>query len=154
MSGETIMSQRIYRSRSDAMLGGVCAGVAGYLNIDPVWVRLFFILLALGDGIGILFYIILWAILPKENQSETGESQPAAFSQRMEELGNEIGEAASRPHPNTVKFIGFGLIMVGFFYLLKTLNLAWLQWVNREVLFPMLLIAGGCILLYRAFRHS
>jgi phage shock protein C len=149
------MSSRIYRSRSDRMLGGVCAGLASYLNIDSVWVRLFFVLLALGDGIGILFYMILWVVLPNEDkQTSSTDFKSGEVSRRLEEFGNEIGEAASHPHPNSVKFIGFGLVVVGIFYLLKNLNLVWLQWVNREVLLPVLLIAGGCILLYRAFKKS
>jgi phage shock protein C len=149
------MSPRICRSRSDRMLGGVCAGLASYLNINSVWVRLFFVLLALGDGIGILFYMILWVILPNDDgQSVTADFKSADMSHRLEELGNEIGEAASHPHPNTVKFIGFGLVVVGIFYLLKNLNFVWLQWINRGVLLPVLLIAGGCILLYRSFKKS
>ena len=148
------MEKRINRSRSDRMLGGVCAGLANYLGIDTVWVRLFFILLAVGDGIGILIYIVLWIILPDEKDDDQSIGFKAGgFSKRLEEVGIEAGEAASHPHPNTVKFIGFGMIIVGIFYLLKNLNIAWLQWVNRELLFPALLIGVGMILLYRTFKH-
>ncbi|MCE1254989.1 MAG: PspC domain-containing protein [Anaerolineae bacterium] len=148
------MEKRINRSRSDRMLGGVCAGLANYLGIDTVWVRLFFILLTLGDGIGILIYLILWVILPDEaNVDQSIGFKAGEFGKRLEEVGYDAGEAASHPHPNTVKFIGFGLIIVGVFYLLKNLNLAWLQWVNRELLFPVLLIGAGALLLYRTFKH-
>jgi phage shock protein C len=48
------------------MIGGVCGGVAQYLNLDPTLVRLFFLLLLLIPGPGALIYIIMWAITPLE----------------------------------------------------------------------------------------
>jgi len=45
-------------------------------------------------------------------------------------------------------------VIIGFFYLLKLLNLPWLAWFNREMLFPILLIAGGAALLYRAIKKD
>jgi len=56
---------RLYRDRSDKMLGGVCAGVASYMNIDPAIVRLLFAIVTFGGfGTGIFIYILLWIILP------------------------------------------------------------------------------------------
>jgi phage shock protein C len=149
------MNKRFSRSRSDRMLGGVCGGVAEFLHIDPIWVRLFFILLALGDGIGILIYVILWIVLPNsDNPDSTIGVKAGEFSQRVEEMGRDINQAAVHPNPNTVKFMGVGLLILGVFYLLKVLDLPWLQWFNRELLFPVLLIVGGAALLYRAFKKN
>jgi phage shock protein PspC (stress-responsive transcriptional regulator) len=47
------------------MLGGVCSGIGIYFNIDPLWVRLLFVVLALAPGIGILAYLILWIVVPE-----------------------------------------------------------------------------------------
>lgn len=146
------MNKPLCRSHSDRMLGGVCGGLANSFNIDVVWIRLFFILLTLGDGIGLMFYVILWIVLPDEEHAGM-RFKTSEFSQRIEEMGREVNEAASHPHPNTIKFIGFGLVIIGLFYLLKALNLPWLQWINHELLFPVLLITGGAVLLYRAFRN-
>lgn len=55
---------RLYRNSSDRILGGVCSGIANYLNFDPAIVRLLFALLVFGAGTGILVYIVLWIILP------------------------------------------------------------------------------------------
>jgi len=57
-------SRRIYRDPDDRMIGGVCAGLAGYTNIDPVIMRLIFVVL-LFMGIGALAYIILWIVVPE-----------------------------------------------------------------------------------------
>ncbi len=56
--------KRIYRDPDDRMIGGVCGGLAAYTNIDPVIMRLIFVVL-LFMGIGALAYIILWIVVPE-----------------------------------------------------------------------------------------
>ncbi len=57
--------KRLHRDGKRKVLGGVCTGMAHYFNIDPVWTRVIFALLALGSsGALILLYIILWIALP------------------------------------------------------------------------------------------
>ncbi len=63
-----MQTRKLYRSRTDKMIGGVCGGLAAYLNIDPTVVRAIFILLALTPLHGVLIYIILWIITPPEPQ--------------------------------------------------------------------------------------
>ncbi|MDO8538357.1 MAG: PspC domain-containing protein [archaeon] len=59
--------KRLYRSRKDKILGGVCGGIANYFSIDPVIVRLIWILLSIGSfGAGIIIYLIAWVIIPQE----------------------------------------------------------------------------------------
>ena len=50
----------------DKMIGGVCAGLAEYLDIDPTIVRIVWVLMVLFAGFGILLYVILWLIMPKQ----------------------------------------------------------------------------------------
>jgi phage shock protein PspC (stress-responsive transcriptional regulator) len=59
---------RLYRDRSDKLLGGVCAGISSYLNIDPAIVRLLFAIITFGGfGTGVVIYILLWIILPAKD---------------------------------------------------------------------------------------
>ena len=58
--------KRLYRSRHDKVLGGVCAGIADYFHVDPVLVRLLWVIFALIMGTGIIAYIIAWIIIPEE----------------------------------------------------------------------------------------
>jgi phage shock protein PspC (stress-responsive transcriptional regulator) len=58
--------KRLVRSRSNKLLFGVCGGLAEYLNIDPVIVRLLAVLLTLWNGIGLLLYFVLALIMPEE----------------------------------------------------------------------------------------
>lgn len=62
------MSKKLMRKRSDQMVFGVAGGIADYLNIDPVIVRLLFVLMALTGGHGILVYLILTVIMPEESE--------------------------------------------------------------------------------------
>jgi len=58
--------KKLYRSRQDRMIAGVCGGLARYFRIDPTWVRLIFVLFFLLGGSTLLLYIILWIIVPLE----------------------------------------------------------------------------------------
>ncbi len=58
--------KRLYRSRKDRILGGVCSGLAHYFEIDPVIIRLLWVLLTFAMGFGILAYLIAWVIIPEE----------------------------------------------------------------------------------------
>ncbi len=56
---------RLYRDKADKILGGVCAGIANYMNVDPAIIRLLFAIITFGGfGFGIFIYILLWIILP------------------------------------------------------------------------------------------
>ena len=61
------MSKRIYRSLKDRKIGGVCGGLGNYLSIDPVILRIGF-LVALFFGAGVIIYIIAWLVIPDEPQ--------------------------------------------------------------------------------------
>lgn len=57
---------RLYRSRKDRMIGGVCGGLAEYFNIDPIIVRIIALILLLPGGLpGFLPYVILWIVVPE-----------------------------------------------------------------------------------------
>lgn len=56
--------KRLTRS-NDKMIGGVCGGLADYLNVDPTIIRIAYVLMVLFAGFGLLLYLILWLIMPK-----------------------------------------------------------------------------------------
>jgi phage shock protein C len=57
--------KRLYRSGKDKIIAGVCGGIAEYLAVDPVLIRLLWIFFTLVGGAGIALYIIAWIIIPK-----------------------------------------------------------------------------------------
>ena len=58
--------KRIYRSKTDKIIGGVCGGIGKYFTVDPVLIRLIMLILVLITGFGLLGYIIAWIIIPTE----------------------------------------------------------------------------------------
>lgn len=64
------MKKRLYRSDTEKIVGGVCGGVAEYLNVDPAFVRIAWILMVLLFGFGILLYLICWVIIPKKSKDK------------------------------------------------------------------------------------
>lgn len=56
--------KKLYRSRRDRMIAGVCGGLAEYFNVDPTWVRLIFVLFLILGGSALLAYLIMWLIVP------------------------------------------------------------------------------------------
>ena len=58
--------KRLYRSRDNRMIAGVCGGIARYFNLDPTVVRLIFVVAILFAGSAILAYLIAWLVVPEE----------------------------------------------------------------------------------------
>jgi phage shock protein C len=71
-------NKRLIRLQDDRMIFGVAAGLARYLNIDPVIIRLLFVLLTLAGGHGILIYLVLAIIMPQETAPS---AKAAAFDE-------------------------------------------------------------------------
>lgn len=68
--------KRLYRSRNQKMIWGICGGIAEYLNVDPTVVRLLFMLAAIVWGGGVLAYLVLYFVMPEAptiNEPEVGQ---------------------------------------------------------------------------------
>jgi phage shock protein C len=77
---------RLYRSRSQKMLAGVCGGLGEYFDVDPVLIRLLFVVTTFISGAGILAYIILWIVVPFEGDDTS----------RMDTLKRDFDDMAGR----------------------------------------------------------
>lgn len=69
-------SKRLYRSRTDKQIAGVCGGLGQYFKVDPTIVRLIFILLAITGGPGLILYIVLALIIPEEPFEDSYYDKP------------------------------------------------------------------------------
>jgi phage shock protein C len=56
--------RKLYRSRNQRMLGGVCGGLAEYFNLDTTLIRVLFLVLAVFGGTGLVIYVVMWLIVP------------------------------------------------------------------------------------------
>lgn len=151
------MANKLYRSASDSMLGGVCGGLGEYFDADPNLIRLIFVIFAAITGFGILVYLALWLILPEEGE---GAKRPLAdrvrdgtdeIADRAKKLGEEVRiRSTTRPsHPKASFVIGLILVVLGVVYLLRNLGIPWLSWIAFGTLWPALLILVGAAFLWR-----
>lgn len=118
--------KRFFRNPDDKILAGVCGGVAAYFDIDPIWLRLAFVLAVFFGGSGLLVYIILWIIIPKANTvsermqmrgekvnisniEKSVKEEMEEFSKRMKDLGKEINsdEFKNRARSQGDKLLAF-----------------------------------------------
>ena len=58
-------TRRFFRNPDEKVIGGVCSGIGAYFDIDPVWIRVLFLILLFFTGIGFITYVILWAAIPE-----------------------------------------------------------------------------------------
>ncbi len=78
----TFPQKKLYRSRTDEKIAGVCGGFAEYLEMDSTLVRLIWVLLVLFGGWGVLAYIIAWIVMPVKPEVEPQKaSAPSAAPQ-------------------------------------------------------------------------
>ncbi|MFT3861830.1 PspC domain-containing protein [Micropruina sp.] len=83
------------RSTTDKFLGGVCGGLARFLNLDSGLVRIITVLVAIFTQVGGIAYLVLWAVLPTDSSSRTGlDEVKDAFGNR------NTPPAADRPTQN------------------------------------------------------
>jgi len=141
------MDHRLTRSRSERILGGVCGGLAQWVGVDPVFTRLFFVVLAAASGSGVGIYILLWIIIPEEGSPGTDD-----FGDRARGMGGEMRTAFSRPNPRIFQYLGIGLILLGGILFLERLELPWLSWFNSNLIWALLVIVAGVALLVRSLR--
>ena len=121
------MYKKLYRSVTDKMLAGVCGGLAEYFSIDPVIVRLIFVLAVIfGAGSGILAYIILWVIVPQKPyiitpfnpEQPKGDSTTSADEKKNEDTQFNMNVMNNKPQNNRSIYAGAFLIVLGGIFLL------------------------------------
>lgn len=153
------MSTKITKSKTDKVIDGVCGGLAEYFGIDPVLVRLVFVLLIFINGLGVILYIILAIIMPKaetESQSpkETIRENVQEIGERVKEAGEGLGAALSKKTEekpsHRARWFGILLILVGIFFLLDNLGL--IKWIDKDLLWPIIIIFIGAWLLIKRWR--
>ena len=155
------MTRRLHRSSVDAMIGGVCGGLGEYFGIDPMLVRIAFVISALVNGLGIMVYIILWIIVPQREQldMEPGDVVRVNLEElrdKAHEISQDIhgalsGETAGEIARRRTLWFGAAVVLFGAGVLLKNLGL--LRWLNLGLLWPAILVALGVLLLLKGLRQ-
>jgi len=150
------MANRLYRSESEKVLGGVCGGLGNFLGIDPVFVRIFFIVWTVLGELSVLIYFLLWMIIPRETAPDADRNfEINDLGARFRQMGNEIGDVTRSPSSELITFTGVGLIAWGLYSLLKSrLPIPEIFWHYSQYAWPTLLIIAGVFIILRATRKK
>ena len=131
------MRPRLYRSRTDYWIAGVCGGLGRYFGVDSNPIRLGFVVLAAWNGLGVLLYLVTVLIVPEEPPEQVA-GPLESFPPRP--------DRPSAPHESRrMRMVGWLLIFGGAYLLLRNLHI-FIPIVQDEV-FPIALILGGLVLL-------
>jgi phage shock protein C len=125
------MTKKLYRSRTNSMIAGVCGGLGEYLDVDPNILRVVAVLLIFAKGIGLLAYLIGWIVIPRRPEMEA-EVVTAEKSERNRLLPGLI------------------LIVIGVVFLVNNL----IPWFGFSYLWPVILIVLGVALLIKSQKRE
>lgn len=144
--------KKLFRSRRDKVIGGVCGGLGNYLGIDPVIIRVIFVISVLFHGFGLLPYVILWIIVPEEPIIFPGEShqQPDGNASNADSNTSGIPDQIFSKSTDTGRLIaGIFLIGIGLLFLFHH----YFYFINFRDIFPFGLIVLGVLLLLNSFKR-
>ncbi len=150
--------KRLYRSRKNRMLGGVCGGIAEYFEIDPVIVRLIAVALFFVGGSAILAYIIALIVIPYEPlETSAGQNKETAPTASTVSAPPATETARQSSGDSVPLFLGILLIVIGGLFLLHNLPFFSPFYVSirhyvRHFFWPSILIVFGVFLIARGWK--
>ena len=121
---------QLVRSRSERVVAGVCGGIGRYLGVDPVLLRIAFIILALANGLGVIAYVVCWVAIPEERPGQ----QPATAREPRRETGRLV--------------LGGSLVVLGLVLLLDRLAPD-----LDELFWPVAVVAVGVAIMLVGLRR-
>lgn len=141
----------LYRSRTDSWIGGVAGGIAKSLNIDPIIIRILFIVFVVVWGSGVLLYLILWIAIPLESDNPQNFSNMDEKKQTDQGMNPETDPKPWEKPKNDGNLIaGLILIALGIIFLI----IRFVPRIDFADLWPVILLAVGVALLWQGLRKN
>jgi len=144
------MERRLYRSRRNRVIAGVAGGLGEYFDIDPVFVRVIFVVATFAGASGLLAYVILWIVVPKErfDFQPQPQTQAAEGETSMNQGNQDYDHYHHRQHGSMVG--GLVLIVLGGLFLADN----YLPHFDFSNTWPVILIAIGIGLVLTSVRRD
>ena len=148
--------KRLYRSRTDRVLFGVCGGLGKYFGIDPVIFRIFFVIFLFIDGIGLIAYLIMILIIPNERGVGKDDKEKGEVDEFAERIEKSAGEFADKIETGefissgkSANYLGIFIIFIGLLFLAReTFPLQWL--FHSDVILPFAIILLGLYIVLKS----
>ena len=138
---------KFYRSTTDIVIAGVAAGIADFFEIDPLIVRILFILLFAFGGSGLVIYLILWIIVPKKgdkskNTEEIIKKNVAELKVKAQELVEKVKIAGGNHHKSDYKnkkWFGIMVLALGAMLILRNMGVFYMRdfWPVALIIFGL-----------------
>jgi len=153
--------RKLYRSEKDKVIGGVCGGLGEYFSIDPVIIRVIFVLLTIPGGGGLIAYLILYFVIPPapgegaapasvpdlENKVKAAAEELRAHAEHFAEEMRASRANRSARREERRRVFGLILVLIGGFALLNAISpMSWFSW---NFFWPLLVIGLGAYLVAR-----
>lgn len=152
------MARPFQRDTRRGILGGVAAGLAGYFDVDPLLVRLGLVFLTFLNGLGILFYVICWILVPPAEPEHAASAPVQQFATGVRNASEQVATGlrhASDRAGGARALAGAFLVLLGTVLLMDELDwLGWPDWARLETLWPLVVIAAGVSILMRSAERK
>ncbi len=140
-------NRRLKRSMTDRVFGGVCGGIGAYIGLNPLWVRLLFVVMApTTSGYGVLLYLILWLVVP----AEALDDLPALKPVRPGDAPNPTAPPPARGSSIGQLTFGIAAMLVGVAFLVLLSGA--LPVTAGDLFWPAAALSIGLALLWRQVR--
>ncbi|KKW28463.1 MAG: hypothetical protein A3K06_00765 [Candidatus Doudnabacteria bacterium RIFCSPHIGHO2_01_52_17] len=144
-------TKRVYRSTKDKIIAGVCGGLGEYFNVDPLIFRALFLLLIPAGGFGLLFYILLSILIPRE----PGAPGSPPLRENIQAAANDVSESIRKFAEDVKKddswfadkrnIVGLLIVFIGFVFLV---NMIFPRTVfHWGAIWPIFVIIAGIMIL-------
>lgn len=157
------VNKSLHRSQTDKIIAGVCGGLAEYFNIDPTIVRLLFILIIALGGSGVLLYLILWLLMPKNSKEEAliTEEKIKEFADELKDKAQELKEEMMKRHHSFAghrhnraggggrHFFGWFLLVLGLAFLVNNFVPSWMR-LQMIKFWPVILIVAAILMIAKS----
>ncbi|MCL5268859.1 MAG: PspC domain-containing protein [Bacteroidetes bacterium] len=142
------MDRRLYRSRKNRVIAGVAGGLGEYFDIDPVLVRVIFVLATLASGFGVLAYLILWIVVPFEAIEFHKNAIPTEEGAAMQEKTQNHDYRSHRRRGSVVG--GTILVVLGGLFLMQN----YLPQFSFSDTWPLILVAIGAGMVFNSLHKE
>lgn len=132
------MAKKLHRSESEKIIGGVCGGIGEYFDLDPVIIRILFLIAFFSAGAGFLAYIIMWIIVPGKDGDHVSEANSNYDNTHNQNNNNTESTNTMR------KIFGISLIFIGLLSLIDNV----VPMIDLKLVFPVLLLVSGFVILF------